>query len=172
MFRLNQLLCFVIYLLHASFLSPQRSLDFRESSEAEPHPLWEYPCRALTQSTAVMTFNFTQCIPQQPLSSEGSLPFIRYSVIIIIIIRLVKCEAHIDMCLSSHNSSSTAVSLCFKSCTCLVSTLSVCFRTGRCHGVALWMEYQLNDDITISAGLTGPVNEQVQQRTPCTKSSG
>ncbi|XP_028263869.1 protein arginine N-methyltransferase 7 [Parambassis ranga] len=87
----------------------QRSLDFRESSEAEPHPLWEYPCRALTQSTAVMTFDFTQCIPQQQLSSEGSLPLIR---------------------------------------------------TGRCHGVALWMEYQLNEDITISAGLTGPVNEQ------------
>uniref|UniRef100_A0A8C9XGK5 Protein arginine N-methyltransferase n=1 Tax=Sander lucioperca TaxID=283035 RepID=A0A8C9XGK5_SANLU len=87
----------------------QRSLDFRESREAEPHPLWEYPCRALTQATAVMTFDFTQCVPQQPISSQGSLPFIRI---------------------------------------------------GRCHGVALWMEYHLTDDITVSAGLIGPISEQ------------
>ncbi|XP_075931583.1 protein arginine N-methyltransferase 7 isoform X2 [Anarhichas minor] len=87
----------------------QRSLDFRESREAEPHPLWEYPCRALTRSTAVMTFDFTQCIPQQPISSQGSLPFIR---------------------------------------------------NGRCHGVALWMEYHLTADITVTAGLIGPISEQ------------
>uniref|UniRef100_A0A3B4F5J2 Protein arginine N-methyltransferase n=1 Tax=Pundamilia nyererei TaxID=303518 RepID=A0A3B4F5J2_9CICH len=82
----------------------QRSLDFRESREAEPHPLWEYPCRALTQSAATMTFDFTQCLPQQPISSQGL--------------------------------------------------------EGRCHGVALWMEYHLTDDITVSAGLNGPINEQ------------
>ncbi|XP_033942749.1 protein arginine N-methyltransferase 7 isoform X2 [Pseudochaenichthys georgianus] len=87
----------------------QRSLDFRESLEAEPHPLWEYPCRALTPPTAVMTFDFTQCVPQQPISSQGSLPFTRI---------------------------------------------------GHCHGVALWMEYHLTDDITVSAGLIGPVSEQ------------
>ncbi|XP_069017981.1 protein arginine N-methyltransferase 7 [Embiotoca jacksoni] len=87
----------------------QRSLDFRESREAEPHPLWEYPCRALTESTAVMTFDFTQCVPQQPISSRGSLPFTRI---------------------------------------------------GRCHGVALWMEFHLTDDITVSGGLTGPISEQ------------
>uniref|UniRef100_A0A7N8YF69 Protein arginine N-methyltransferase n=1 Tax=Mastacembelus armatus TaxID=205130 RepID=A0A7N8YF69_9TELE len=84
----------------------QQSLDFRESREAEPHPLWEYPCRALTQSKAVMTFDFTQCVPQQPVCNQGSLPF------------------------------------------------------GRCHGVALWMEYHLTRDITVSAGLMGPVGEQ------------
>ncbi|MEQ2239690.1 Protein arginine N-methyltransferase 7, partial [Ilyodon furcidens] len=87
----------------------QRSLDFRESREAEPHPLWEYPCRALTQSAAVMTFDFTQCVPEQPISSRGSLPFIRI---------------------------------------------------GRCHGVALWMEYHLTDDVTVSGGLTQPISEQ------------
>ncbi|GAA6221228.1 protein arginine N-methyltransferase 7 [Lates japonicus] len=87
----------------------QKSLDFRESREAEPHPLWEYPCRALTQSTAVMTFDFTQCVPRQPISSQGSLPFIRI---------------------------------------------------GRCHGVALWMEYHLTSDITVSAGLIGSISEQ------------
>ncbi|XP_035521546.1 protein arginine N-methyltransferase 7 [Morone saxatilis] len=87
----------------------QQSLDFHESREAEPHPLWEYPCRALTQSSAVMTFDFTQCIPQEPISSQGSLPLIR---------------------------------------------------TGRCHGVVLWMEYHLTDDIVVSAGLIGPISEQ------------
>ncbi|XP_034541631.1 protein arginine N-methyltransferase 7 [Notolabrus celidotus] len=87
----------------------QRSLDFRESREAEPHPLWEYPCRALTQSSAVMTFDFTQCLPQQPINCEGSLPLIR---------------------------------------------------VGRCHGIALWMEYHLTNDITVSAGLIGPITEQ------------
>ncbi|XP_026166377.1 protein arginine N-methyltransferase 7 isoform X2 [Mastacembelus armatus] len=88
----------------------QQSLDFRESREAEPHPLWEYPCRALTQSKAVMTFDFTQCVPQQPVCNQGSLPLLR---------------------------------------------------SGRCHGVALWMEYHLTRDITVSAGLMGPVGEQV-----------
>uniref|UniRef100_A0A7N6BI46 Protein arginine N-methyltransferase n=1 Tax=Anabas testudineus TaxID=64144 RepID=A0A7N6BI46_ANATE len=87
----------------------QKSLDFRESLEAEPHPLWEYPCRALSDSAAVMTFDFTQCVPQQPVSSQGSLPF---------------------------------------------------RRTGRCHGVALWMEYHLTTDITVSGGLIGPISEQ------------
>lgn len=87
----------------------QRSLDFRESREAEPHPLWEYPCRALSQSCSAMTFDFTQCVPQQPISSQGSLPLIR---------------------------------------------------SGRCHGVALWMEYHLTDDIFVSGGLTKPISEQ------------
>ncbi|KAM9808294.1 protein arginine N-methyltransferase 7 [Neosynchiropus ocellatus] len=83
----------------------QASLDFRESREAEPHPLWEYPCRALTRAAKVMTFDFTQCVPQQPISSQGSLPFTR---------------------------------------------------GGVCHGAALWLEFQLTPDITVSSGLTGP----------------
>ncbi|KAG7468482.1 hypothetical protein MATL_G00143210 [Megalops atlanticus] len=87
----------------------QRSLDFRESHEAEPHPLWEYPCRALTQPCPVMTFDFRQCVPEQPISSQGSAPLVR---------------------------------------------------RGRCHGVVLWMEYQLTDDIAVSMGLTRPVSEQ------------
>ncbi|XP_077371640.1 protein arginine N-methyltransferase 7 [Festucalex cinctus] len=87
----------------------QKSLDFRESREAEPHPLWEYPCRALTQSAAVMTFDFTRCVPQQPITSQGSIPFIR---------------------------------------------------SGHCHGVAMWLEYQLTPDISVSEGLTEPISEQ------------
>nr|XP_023675560.1 protein arginine N-methyltransferase 7 isoform X1 [Paramormyrops kingsleyae] len=87
----------------------QRSLDFRESREAEPHYLWEYPCRALTQPCAVMTFDFTQFVPEQPISSQGSVSIVR---------------------------------------------------SGRCHGVVLWIEYQLTDDITASMGLIRPVSEQ------------
>lgn len=87
----------------------QRSLDFRESWEAEPHPLWEYPCRALSKPRPVMTFDFTQCVPEQPINSQGTVPL-----------------------------------------------------TGRgcCHGVVLWMEYQLTEDITVSMGLTKPVDEE------------
>ncbi|CAB1313941.1 unnamed protein product [Coregonus sp. 'balchen'] len=87
----------------------QQSLDFRESREAEPQPLWEYPCRALTQPKAVMTFDFLQCVPEQPIRRQGSLPLTR---------------------------------------------------RGRCHGVALWMEYQLNDDVKVSMGLMRPVSEE------------
>lgn len=87
----------------------QRSLDFRESREAEPHSLWEYPCRALSRSAEVMTFDFTQCVPQKPISSSGSLPLLR---------------------------------------------------SGRCHGVVMWMDYHLTEDVTVSAGLVGPISEQ------------
>uniref|UniRef100_A0A8C2KHB3 Protein arginine N-methyltransferase n=1 Tax=Cyprinus carpio TaxID=7962 RepID=A0A8C2KHB3_CYPCA len=83
----------------------QQSLDYRESWEAEPHPLWEYPCRALTKPWPVLTFDFTQCVPEQPVNSDGTV-------------------------------------------------------RGRCHGVALWMEYQLTEDITVSLGLTKPVSEE------------
>uniref|UniRef100_A0A673C806 Protein arginine N-methyltransferase n=1 Tax=Sphaeramia orbicularis TaxID=375764 RepID=A0A673C806_9TELE len=86
-------------------MDDMKSLDFRESREAEPHPLWEYPCRALTPAAGVMTFDFTQCVPQHPMVSEGSL-------------------------------------------------------SGRCHGVALWMEYNLTEDVTVSGGLIGPIGEQ------------
>ncbi|XP_072308641.1 protein arginine N-methyltransferase 7 [Eucyclogobius newberryi] len=89
----------------------QRSLDFRESREAEPHSLWEYPCRALTASSAVMTFDFTRCVPQEPVSSRGSLSFTR---------------------------------------------------SGRCHGVVMWMEYELTEGVTVSGGLAAPVGEQGQ----------
>ncbi|XP_029010518.1 protein arginine N-methyltransferase 7 isoform X2 [Betta splendens] len=87
----------------------QRSLDFRESREAEPHPLWEYPCHALTPSKAIMTFDFMQCVPQQPVSTQGLLPFVR---------------------------------------------------AGHCHGVALWMEFQLTEDIIVSGGLLRSISEQ------------
>ncbi|XP_016114938.1 protein arginine N-methyltransferase 7-like [Sinocyclocheilus grahami] len=87
----------------------QQSLDYRESWEAEPHPLWEYPCRALTKPRPVMTFDFTQCVPEQPINSDGTVPFTG---------------------------------------------------RGRCHGVALWMEYQLTEDITVSMGLTKPVSKE------------
>lgn len=51
---------------------------------------------------------------------------------------------------------------------CKPSIINLCYRTGRCHGVALWMEYHLTDDITVSTGLIGPVSEQVSQPSPPT----
>ncbi|TSQ92640.1 Protein arginine N-methyltransferase 7 [Bagarius yarrelli] len=94
----------------------QRSLDFRESREAEPHPLWEYPCRALSEPRSVMTFDFQQCVPKQSISSEGTVPLTG---------------------------------------------------RGRCHGVALWMEYRLTDDadISVSMGLIEPVTEETHYYT-------
>lgn len=51
----------------------KHSLDFRESREAEPHPLWEYPCRSLSEPQEVLTFDFRQPIPQQPVQSKGTM---------------------------------------------------------------------------------------------------
>ncbi|KAJ7312024.1 hypothetical protein JRQ81_006354 [Phrynocephalus forsythii] len=42
----------------------KKSLDFRESREAEPHPLWEYPCRSISDPLEVLTFNFQQTVPR------------------------------------------------------------------------------------------------------------
>nr|XP_040136007.1 protein arginine N-methyltransferase 7 isoform X4 [Ictidomys tridecemlineatus] len=49
------------------------ALDFRESKEAEPHPLWEYPCRSLSEPQRLLTFDFRQPVPQQPVCAEGSM---------------------------------------------------------------------------------------------------
>ncbi|XP_051030386.1 LOW QUALITY PROTEIN: protein arginine N-methyltransferase 7-like [Phodopus roborovskii] len=51
----------------------KHSLDFRESREAEPHPLWEYPCRSLSEPQQILTFDFQQPVPQQPVRAEGSM---------------------------------------------------------------------------------------------------
>ncbi|NXT04401.1 ANM7 methyltransferase, partial [Prunella fulvescens] len=53
------------------------SLNFRESKEAEPHPLWEYPCKSLSEPQEVLTFDFTKTVPQQCLSTEGSVKLSR-----------------------------------------------------------------------------------------------
>nr|XP_054525437.1 protein arginine N-methyltransferase 7 isoform X9 [Pan troglodytes] len=51
----------------------KRALDFRESREAEPHPLWEYPCRSLSEPWQILTFDFRQPVPLQPLCAEGTV---------------------------------------------------------------------------------------------------
>uniref|UniRef100_A0A8C5K4Q5 Protein arginine N-methyltransferase n=1 Tax=Jaculus jaculus TaxID=51337 RepID=A0A8C5K4Q5_JACJA len=51
----------------------KRALDFRESKEAEPHPLWEYPCRSLSEPQRILTFDFQQPVPQQPIRAAGSM---------------------------------------------------------------------------------------------------
>ncbi|NWW70423.1 ANM7 methyltransferase, partial [Climacteris rufus] len=53
------------------------SLNFRESKEAEPHPLWEYPCKSLSDPQEVLTFDFTKTVPQHCLSTEGSVNLLR-----------------------------------------------------------------------------------------------
>ncbi|OPJ78151.1 protein arginine N-methyltransferase 7 [Patagioenas fasciata monilis] len=55
----------------------QNSLNFRESKEAEPHPLWEYPCKSLSDPQEVLTFDFRETVPPQGLSTEGSVNLLR-----------------------------------------------------------------------------------------------
>nr|XP_015094179.1 protein arginine N-methyltransferase 7 isoform X2 [Vicugna pacos] len=49
------------------------ALDFRESKEAEPHPLWEYPCHSLSEPQQILTFDFLQPVPPQPIHAEGTI---------------------------------------------------------------------------------------------------
>lgn len=51
----------------------KRALDFRESKEAEPHPLWEYPCRCLSGPQQILTFDFRHPVPPHPVRAEGSI---------------------------------------------------------------------------------------------------
>ncbi|NXP73040.1 ANM7 methyltransferase, partial [Ramphastos sulfuratus] len=53
------------------------SLNFRESKEAEPHPLWEYPCKSLSDPQEVLTFDFRKTVPHHCLSTEGSVNLLR-----------------------------------------------------------------------------------------------
>ncbi|NXS52830.1 ANM7 methyltransferase, partial [Brachypteracias leptosomus] len=55
----------------------KNSLNFRESKEAEPHPLWEYPCKSLSDPQEVLTFDFRKTVPQHCLSTEGSVTLLR-----------------------------------------------------------------------------------------------
>lgn len=70
---------FAFLLLSVNFIPSflQDSLDFRESKEAEPHPLWEYPCRSLSDPQEVLTFDFTKAVPEHCLSTEGSVKLLR-----------------------------------------------------------------------------------------------
>ncbi|XP_069757268.1 protein arginine N-methyltransferase 7 isoform X2 [Narcine bancroftii] len=80
----------------------QNSLNFHECHEAEPHPLWEYSCRALTDPCQMLTFDFRHEVPEQSISSSGSMQLLR---------------------------------------------------SGTCHGIVLWMDYSLTNDITVTTGL-------------------
>uniref|UniRef100_A0A2K6KBP3 Protein arginine N-methyltransferase n=1 Tax=Rhinopithecus bieti TaxID=61621 RepID=A0A2K6KBP3_RHIBE len=51
----------------------KRALDFRESREAEPHPLWEYPCRSLSEPRQILAFDFRQLVPPRLLCAEGTM---------------------------------------------------------------------------------------------------
>ncbi|KAL9975281.1 hypothetical protein ACROYT_G012431 [Oculina patagonica] len=43
----------------------------------EPHHLWEYPCRALTQEFMIMKFDFTSNVPSQKMTAEGDMKLTR-----------------------------------------------------------------------------------------------
>ncbi|XP_061863383.1 protein arginine N-methyltransferase 7 isoform X3 [Colius striatus] len=58
-------------------LGKTNSLNFRESREAEPHPLWEYPCKSLSDPQEVLTFDFRKTVPQHCVSSKGSVNLLR-----------------------------------------------------------------------------------------------
>jgi len=49
------------------------ALNKREYHEPEPHALWEYPNKLLTQPFQVMTFQFTELVPENDMNSKGSL---------------------------------------------------------------------------------------------------
>uniref|UniRef100_A0A8C0E0F2 Protein arginine N-methyltransferase n=1 Tax=Balaenoptera musculus TaxID=9771 RepID=A0A8C0E0F2_BALMU len=51
----------------------KHALDFRESKEAEPHPLWEYPCCSRSVPQQILTFDFGQPVPLQPICAEGAI---------------------------------------------------------------------------------------------------
>lgn len=73
-------------------------------ADVEPHPLWEYPCRASGQAFKLMDFDFSHAIPDTCVEKETSL----------------EVEAN-------------------------------------CNGMALWMEWHLDDETTISNGPKEPV---------------
>ncbi|XP_036202454.1 protein arginine N-methyltransferase 7 isoform X5 [Myotis myotis] len=60
-------------LTSADLEGKKHALDFRESKEAEPHPLWEYPCRSLSEPQQILTFDFRQPVPPQSVRAEGSI---------------------------------------------------------------------------------------------------
>jgi len=43
----------------------------------EPHHVWEYPCRALTQESTIMEFDFISNIPSHKLTTEGDIKLTR-----------------------------------------------------------------------------------------------
>ncbi|XP_044290062.1 protein arginine N-methyltransferase 7 [Varanus komodoensis] len=51
----------------------KNSLDFKESREAEPHPLWEYPCKPTSDPLEVFAFDFQQPVPEHAMKKEGIL---------------------------------------------------------------------------------------------------
>ncbi|XP_033117180.1 protein arginine N-methyltransferase 7-like [Anneissia japonica] len=68
----------------------------------DPHHLWEYPSRALSEPFSLMEFDFNSSIPKESIEKRGCIQFIR---------------------------------------------------EGVCHGIAVWMDFDLGDYITVSTGL-------------------
>jgi hypothetical protein len=50
-----------------------------EENEAEPHSMWEYPCRALTDVFHVLNFDFQSAIPDEKREIIGNIEFTRWA---------------------------------------------------------------------------------------------
>jgi hypothetical protein len=59
----------VTYLPFVLFIQSSRSIS---DSLVEAHPLWEYPCEALSQPFIVLDFNFTKTI-EDAVVKEGNV---------------------------------------------------------------------------------------------------
>ena len=59
----------VTYLPFVLFIQSSRSIS---DSLVEAHPLWEYPCEALSQPFSVLDFNFTKTI-EDTVVKEGNI---------------------------------------------------------------------------------------------------
>ena len=51
-----------------------------EENEAEPHSMWEYPCRALSEVFNVLRFDFTSQIPDEKQEVNSTIEFTRYRI--------------------------------------------------------------------------------------------
>ncbi|XP_002735081.2 protein arginine N-methyltransferase 7-like [Saccoglossus kowalevskii] len=52
----------------------QKSMEYSDRG-AEPHPLWEYPCRPLTQDIDLLNFDFSKILTEKMLRTSGSVAF-------------------------------------------------------------------------------------------------
>ncbi|XP_045671006.1 protein arginine N-methyltransferase 7 isoform X3 [Ursus americanus] len=133
----------------------KRALDFRESKEAEPHPLWEYPCRRLSEPQQILTFDFRHPVPLHPLRAEGSIE-LRSQVVLAVSGPGRKERSEI----SGRQREAVALPIyLLRGCLSLAQHPPTP-RPGRSHGAVLWMEYHLTPDSTVSTGLLKPAEDK------------
>ena len=111
-------------------------------ANVEPHPLWEYPCVALSNGFTVMEFDFTAFVPEEEMMSSGtvsvdetrcvSVPHLHY------VLLPGGCPSHPHTRYSSHPTHAAPPPS--------LSDL---------HAVVLWMDYELVPGVELA--VQGPV---------------